>query len=374
MLENEIKEKEKRIRNLLSSLGYESVLLTRRENFSWFTCGKRAVVSYITEDSPVYLLITPTKKYAIGFNMDVPRTMQEEIYNQSFEPVSLPTYDINSSPIGFAKTKVEAAKDLAIGRLAADLELEGIDGISSQIINAHLPFTNEEMERYREVGKEGMQILHDLALWVEPGMTEREIVAKMWEEYVKKDFDCNCMFATADERIKKFRHGVPTFKKVKNAVLLAPAVYKYGLNITLTRMVYFKEPPEDIRRRMDSVMALQASVVSWTKIGTKLSEILNRIMALFTELGYPEERNRHFHGGPQGYHVSYPERNLDPGETVGSNMAFGWYLCITGTKSEETLLVDNNGTHIATFDPDYPYKEIETNNMKIKINDILVRK
>ena len=374
MLENEIEEKEKRVKNLLARLGFESLLLTRRENFSWFTCGKRAVVSYITEDSPVYLLITPTKKYAIGFNMDVPRTMQEEIYNQGFEPVSLPTYDINSSPIGFAKTKVEAAKDLAIGRLTADIELDGIDGISSQIINTHLPFTNEELERYREVGKDGMQILHDLALWVKPGMTEREIVAKMWEEYVKKGFDCNCMFATADERIKKFRHGVPTFKKVKKAVLLAPAVYKYGLNITLTRMVYFEEPPEDIRRRMDSAMALQASVVSWTKIGTKLSEILNRIMALFTELGYPEERNRHFHGGPQGYRVSYPERNLDPGETVDSNMAFGWYLCITGTKSEETLLVDNDGTHIATFDPDYPYKEIETNNMKIKINDILVRK
>jgi len=374
LFKNEIEEKERRVRNLLSRLDCESLLLTRRENFSWFTCGKRAVVSYITEDSPVYLLITPTNKYAIGFNMDVPRTMQEEIYNQGFEPVSLPTYDINSSPIGFAKTKVEAAQDLAIGRLTADIKLEGINEINSQITNAHTPFTAEEMERYREVGKEGMQILHELALWVEPGMTEREIVAKMWEEYVKKDFDCNCMFATADDRIKKFRHGVPTFKKMEKAILLAPAVYKYGLNITLTRMVYFEEPPEDIRRRMDSVIALQASVVSWTKIGTRLSVILNGIMALFTELGYPEERDRHFHGGPQGYRVSYPERNIDPSETVTSNTAFGWYLCISGTKSEETLLVDNDGTHIATFDPDYPYKEIEVNNMKIKINDILVRK
>ena len=374
MLENEIEKKENRVRNLLAKLGYESLLLTRRENFSWFTCGKRAVVSYITEDSPVYLLITPTRKYAVGFNMDVPRTMQEEICNQGFEPVSLPTYDIDSSPVGLAKTKIEAAKDLAVGRLTTDIKLEGINGINTQITNAHTPFTSEEMERYREVGKEGMQILHDLALWVKPGMTEREIVAKMWEEYVKKDFDCNCMFATADERIKKFRHGVPTYKKTEKAVLLAPAVYKYGLNITITRMVYFEEPPEDIRRRMDGVIALQASVVSRTKIGTRLSVILNGIMAHFTELGYPEERDRHFHGGPQGYRVSYPERNMDPSETVISNTAFGWYLCISGTKSEETLLVDNDGTHIATFDPNYPYKEIEINNMKIKINDILVRK
>lgn len=370
----EIIEKENRVRDLLSRLGYDSLLLTRRENFSWFTCGKRAVVSYIREDSPVYLLITPTKKYAIGFNMDIPRTMQEEIFDQGYEPVSLPTYDINSFPLNQAKSLVEVSKELSFGRLAADIDLDGVAGFNSDIAKIQVPFTDEEMERYQEVGKEGMQILHNLTSWVEPGMTEREIVAKMWGEYIKNGFDCNCMFVTADERISHFRHGVPTDKKVERGVLLAPAVYKHGLNIVLTRMVYFEEPPKDIRKRMDSTMFLEASVVSWTKVDTRLPEIMKKVLDLFVELGYPEERDQHFHGAPQGYREGYPERNLKPDEKVMGNMAFAWYLCISGVKSEDTLLVKNDGIVVATFDNNYPYKEFAINGEKIKINDLFIKK
>ncbi len=39
------------------------------------------------------------KKYAIGFNMDVPRIRDEEIAGQGFEVVSLPTFGKSPSQV-----------------------------------------------------------------------------------------------------------------------------------------------------------------------------------------------------------------------------------------------------------------------------------
>ena len=44
---------------MLAELGYDSLILTRRDNFAWLSCGGRAVVAYTVPDSPVFLVVTP---------------------------------------------------------------------------------------------------------------------------------------------------------------------------------------------------------------------------------------------------------------------------------------------------------------------------
>lgn len=101
---SEAQEKERRVHRLLSQLGYDSLIVARRDNFAWLTRGRRAVVAYTSHLSPVYLVLTPTRKYAVGFNMDLPRTMDDEL---GYEPISLPT---------FGKTSEQVALELAGAR------------------------------------------------------------------------------------------------------------------------------------------------------------------------------------------------------------------------------------------------------------------
>jgi Xaa-Pro dipeptidase len=64
--------------------------------------------------------------------------------------------------------------------------------------------------------------------------------------------------------------------------------------------------------------------------------------------GYADEWQRHHQGGPAGYepreYVATPE-TLDP---VGVGQVFAWNPSITGTKSEDTILVGEDGNEILT--------------------------
>jgi len=363
-ISTEILEKERRIRNLLSSLGYDSALLTRRENFSWMSCGGRAVTSNVVYSSPVYLLLTPDKKFAVGLNMDLPRTLDEELANQGFEPVSLPA---------FGKSPLQAAKELAKGKLAADDTFPDLDNIEQEILSIHEPFTPQEMDRYKAIAAESSGIIRELADWVETGMSERHVLAHMWELYVEHNFDGDCMFIVSDERIKQYRHAIPGYKKIEKVVILAPAVFKAGLHVQISRMVAFGEPPADTLRRFHDMAYLQAVMVASTKPGVKLNSLLNLCLSHFDKLGYPEEKTNHVHGGPTGYRVSYPERSLDPDETVHSNMAFSWYLTVAGAKTEETLLVNDKGAEMISLANNWPMVTPDYGGTKVAIPDLLVK-
>lgn len=360
----ESQEKERRVHTALSNLGYDSLIITRRDNFAWLSCGGRAVASYVVPESPVLLVVAPGGKYAVGYTMDVPRTMDEELVGQGYEPVALPT---------FGKSPAEAALELAEGRVAADGPLPGADDIGDAVVALHEPYTPQEMERYRALCQETGEILRDLAGWVEPGMTERQVFAHMWGLYLAHGFEGNCMFVGADDRIRRYRHPIPGDTPIKKVVLLAPAVSKWGLHALTSRMVTFGEPPEDMRRRYQAVARMQATIVAATRPGVRLSALLDLCLGLFESLGYPDERTNHFHGGPTGYRVSYAERCQDPDAVVQINTAFGWYLTVAGAKSEELILVDDQGAQIRSVDPEWPRLEIEVEGQTVAVPDILVR-
>jgi Xaa-Pro aminopeptidase len=363
-LEAEMQEKMRRIFTALDQHGCDSLVITRRDNFAWLSCGGRAVTSYITPTSPVFLLITPNIKYAIGHNMDVPRTMDEELTGQGYEKISLPT---------FSKSPAEAVRELAVGRLASDDLFPGAANLDPVVLALHEPFTPQDMERYRAVARESGEIIHQLACWVEPGMTERQVLGKMWGLYLEHDFDGDCMFVVSDDRIQRYRHAVPSQKVIEKALILAPAVYKYGLHVQISRLVYFEKPTEELYRRQNAMATLQGVMLASCTPGTSLNGLLRLCLEMFEKLGYPEERTNHMHGGPTGYRVSFPERCLDPKEVIKSNMAFSWYLTVKGAKTEETILVDENGGKLISVDPLWPMLDVVYEGTRAQVPDILIR-
>jgi antitoxin VapB len=368
----ELEEKERRIQAMLARLGYDSLIVTRRDNFAWLSCGGRAVVSYAVPTSPVFLVLTPQGKYAVGCGIDLPRTMDDELVGQGYQPLSLPSFTREDSTPG--KSVAVAALEVARGRVAADDLLPGADNIGSAVTALHEPFTPQEMERYAAISRESGEIMNELAACVEPGMTERHVFAHMWHLYLEHNFDGCCMFLASDERIRRYRHAVPSSdKRIEKAVLLAPCGMKYGLHVPNSRLVYFEEPPDDIRRRFHAVATMQAAVLATIRPGVTMSSLFRLVMNLFEELGYPEERYVHFHGGPSGYQPSQPERCQDPAEVVRSNTAFAWYMTIAGAKSEELMLVDEQGASLKSVAPGWPMLDIEYAGRTLAVPDILVR-
>lgn len=360
----EVQEKERRLRTLLAESGYESAILTRRSNFAWITGGGDAVSSRVSPTSPVYLVITPRQKYAVGYSMDLPWTMENALDGLEYRAVMLPP---------FGKTPEAAALELAEGRAAADDSFLGLDNIQARIVKAHEPYTPEEMARYRQLAQDCNDIQIELAGWVQPGMTERHVLAHMWQLFLERGCEGHYMFVGSDDRISRFRHPVPSDKPIEKVVMLAPAVARWGLLISTSRTICFGEPSAELRRRFNAMSAIQAALLARTQLGTPLTSLFTLIMEQFERAGFPEERYNHFHGGPVGYWAGYAERMRDPAEVVKPNMAFLYYLTVAGVHTEELMLVDERGAEFVTVGSGWPLMEIAVEGKTISVPDIFVR-
>ena len=77
-LADEIKEKERRVREFLRSKNLKALLLKRQANFSWMTGGGLNLVGITTEFGATALLMTENSKYVVSNNIESPRMIDEE--------------------------------------------------------------------------------------------------------------------------------------------------------------------------------------------------------------------------------------------------------------------------------------------------------
>src|SRR4030043_675569 len=91
---DEIKEKEKRVRNFLKSKSLKGLLFKRQANFSWMTGGGLNLVGIATEMGATSLLITENSKFGISNNIEAPRMIDEEgLEKQGFVAKTFPWYE-----------------------------------------------------------------------------------------------------------------------------------------------------------------------------------------------------------------------------------------------------------------------------------------
>ena len=97
---DEIKEKERRVREFLRLKGLKALLLKRQANFSWMTCGGLNLVGITTEMGATSLLITENSKFVISNNIEAPRMIEEEgLEKQGFTLKTFPWYEELEVPI-----------------------------------------------------------------------------------------------------------------------------------------------------------------------------------------------------------------------------------------------------------------------------------
>src|SRR4030043_366457 len=125
-LADEIKEKERRVRDFLRSKGLKVLLLKRQANFSWMTCGGLNLVGITTELGATSLLITEDSKYVISNNIESPRMIDEEgLEGQGFIGKTFPWYE---------DKEVSIVKELAgNGPLASDVPFPNATMMAEEI-------------------------------------------------------------------------------------------------------------------------------------------------------------------------------------------------------------------------------------------------
>ena len=356
----EITEKEARVRKLMSEAGLDALALTTQANFAWFTCGGDNHVGNASEAGIASAVITPDAKYIICDNIESRRILEEEADGQGFEFKTYNWWESNLSD--------EIGK-LVKGPVGSDILIPSTELVDISALRCSL--TEQEINRYRQLGKITGECMAEACRAIKPGMTEHKIASILDEALLSRGVFSNVLLIATDDRISKYRHTIPTDKTLEKYAMVVTGARKWGLLISMTRIVHFGPVPAELRRKHDAVMEVDAEYIAHTRPGASVEDIFRKGMEAYARTGFADEWKLHHQGGSTGYVGREYRAMIGIEETVKLNQAFGWNPSITGTKSEDTIIAMADRTEIISVHGDWPMKQIEVGSIILPRPDIL---
>jgi len=335
----ELETKLERVRRLLKKNGLEALLLNRVSSFAWATCGAASYVNTASTTGAASLLITPKGRYVLTNNIESTRLEKEE-------KLSAQGWEMRVSPWYASQDEIAA---LAGGmKLGADGEYPGATDLSAEISRLRTDLLPEEGQRFRLLGQMCAQAMDAAIRAVQPGMTEYQIAALLANEAQMRGAQAIVDLIATDERIFSFRHPLPADKKLERYAMLVLCGRRWGLVASITRLVHFGHLPDEIRRKALAVAHVDAAMIQETRPGRTLGEVFARAESAYAESGFAGEWKLHHQGGPAAYEPR--EFVAVPGsqDQVSAGQVYAWNPSITGAKSEDTILVGENGNEILT--------------------------
>ena len=147
---------------------------------------------------------------------------------------------------------------------------------------------------------------------------------------------------------------------------------KYGLNISMTRIVSYGKPDKEIAARMKKTQYIFASMQNMMEDGMAYNEYFLKVQKLYDEAGWPGEWKMHHQGGPTGYGCREFVVTPDTKGALREGQAYAWNPTILGTKCEETTYLKDGKVEILTRTKDWPCTVVETEYGSLDAADILI--
>ena len=159
----------------------------------------------------------------------------------------------------------------------------------------------------------------------------------------------------------------------RSYVLVVFLGQKKGLYINASRVVHFGPPPDDLIRVHNAACSVDAAFLLNSQAGVGYKNIFHAGVEAYENQGYPDHWKLFTQGGVIGYRprefVVTPSTILN----VSNHQAVAWNPTVTGSKSEDTVLITEDGLEILSEMPNWPALEISYKGVSIKRPDILVR-
>jgi len=350
-------EKIKRVRALLEAQGLDGVILRRNSSMSWVTDGAALYINTATHHGIAQILVTKKDAHLFTTNIEDPRLRVEEgPLEANFTVHGEPWYEYSKAPPQYTKGLKLGSDDPANGEV-------NVNGAISELRSVLTP---AECVRYRNLGKICAEAMNEAIASVRPGQSEFEIAGRLAHAtYDRGALPIVALIAT-DERIFKFRHPLPVNKKVNSYAMLVLCGRQYGLVCSVTRLVHFGRLSDELKRKQDAVLRIDATFNTRTRPGVKAAEVFKAAQDAYKAGGFDGEWKLHHQGGAAGYEPREWVGRPEAPETVHLHQAYAWNPSITGVKTEDTILVGEKENEVLTQISGWPMQEVEVGGVKMR--------
>jgi Xaa-Pro aminopeptidase len=367
---DEFEIKRERLARICRDAGLAGIVISTQANFAWLTGGATNRIDGSREVGAGSLLAGADGRVHILANaIEMPRLAGEELSHLALTAIEYPWTDEHT----VADNHVRLAKQVLGGdaRVGADWPTAGAVPVDRDIARARAPLTLEEIDRYRQLGRDVGSAIEQMCRSLKPGLGEREIARRASDAVAAAGARAVVGLVAADERIARFRHPVPTSAVWRKNVLVAVCAERQGLIVAITRIVAAGAVDADLARRTQATAAVFGALLDATRDGVTGASLFRTAADAYARAGFAGEERKHHQGGATGYRAREWVAHPASDERVRVPQAFAWNPTITGTKIEDTAVVTDAGIELVTMTGNWPTIPIEVDAFRLAAADVL---
>jgi Xaa-Pro aminopeptidase len=360
-------EKIERVARVAQAAGVQGVLLAAHHNIAWLTSGRHNRIDASRETGSARLLVTADgRRFVLANAIEMPRMLDEVLAGLGYEPVEYPWTDDQDA--GHAvRTARERLGGAAV--LGADWPLPDVTVLESALARTRAPLTDGEIQRYRILGREVGLTLGNVCRALTPGDDERDIARTVVDAAAGIHARAIVTLVGSDDRLRRYRHPVPTATTWRHVVMVALCAERDGLVVSLSRIVT-AGGPADLDARTRATASVFGRLLDATRPGATGAALYATAADAYAAAGFPGEELKHHQGGAIGYRAREWVAHPGSQEVVQARQAFAWNPTITGTKIEDTALVIGDDVEMLTTTPDWPLVSVGTDARAIRASDV----
>jgi Xaa-Pro aminopeptidase len=365
---SELQIKLQRLGAFLDQHRLDGLLLTRRDNFAWITCGRD---NHIANNSPMgvaSILATREGRICLASTIEAPRMKGEELVGTGIETIDFPWHD-------GARTSKIAGDIIANRAIATDGQTWGLPlrGLPGDFNELRWSLTDDEIARYRECGWRASRAMEKTCRQIKTGDSGHHISALL--DYCIHDEELNPLvtLVAVDDQITRFRHPLPKSVKMQRHAMLVTCAERAGLIACLTRFVHVGQVSAELKAKQQAVCNIDTAVNLATRPGRTLGEIFDDLRRAYAHNGHADQWQLHHQGGSTGYNPRDVVATPGNAVRVVDNQAFAWNPSIVGAKSEDTVLVTSKGVEVLSAPSnEWPTLQGTSSSGTLRRADILV--
>lgn len=371
----EIAAKLEKLGEFLDRHRLDGVILGHRNNFAWITGGRNNMIPNNAAAGVAAIFATGSMRVCLTNNIESPRFIGEELAGLGIEVVDYPWYDMEAAGrrirqvIGDRRVAADVGHAGEFARLGSQLQAMPVE-----FRELRWSLTEAEIERYREGGLRASLAMESACRQINHMMSEHEIAGVLEHELRRSGCTPLVTLIAADERIRRYRHPIPTDQRVERYVMLVSSAEYGGLITNLTRFVSFRPISAELRQKQQAVVNVDLAVNTLTRPGRMLGQIFTDLQKVYADNGHPDQWRHHHQGGSTGYAGREEFAQPMSQVVVRNHQAFAWNPSITGVKSEDTMICSESGFEFVTRpSKDWPVLAAVYEGQKVNRPDILIR-
>jgi len=363
---SEVRTKLDSVRAWAEKRDVDGVLIGSQAGFAWITGGGQSHISIGDSGGVASILVTVERAYLLTSNIEVRQMFDEEVEGLPFEGVDWPWHE---------STRVSGvlAELCHPARSVSDLGQSGLTKADASLAALRFTLLPAEVERFRALARDAAESVEISCVSACPGDRELDVAARVAEECARRNILALVNLVATDDRIAAYRHPLPTERRFERTMLVALTGRRQGLHASLTRMVTFGEPDDELAARHQAVLRVDARYLFESRPAATLGDVMAAAMEQYAAEGFGGEWRLHHQGGLTGY--AGREVFATPGEAhrLEPGQALAWNPSITRVKSEDTVIVGEDGVEVLTSTQGWPRVEVELQGQRVSRPTMLRR-